>query len=80
MEFNRISNVHLSEEEMEGRVLDPPASLMQKLGLELRDRLGISAFNVDILREEGKKDRWLRIIFFMFSSFNSLFQCLHLNE
>lgn len=59
VEFNRISNVHMTEEEMnDGRVSDPPPELMQSLGLELRKRLGLQTFNVDILREGGKGDRY----------------------
>ena len=58
VEFNRISNVHLTEEQLQdSRVTDPPPSLMRALGLSLRDLMRLQAFNVDILREGGHGDR-----------------------
>ncbi|CAI5942184.1 unnamed protein product [Closterium sp. NIES-65] len=59
VEFNRISNVHMSEEELQDtRVTDPPPALMHDLGLTLRKHLRLHAFNVDILRQGGHADRY----------------------
>ncbi|GJP59274.1 hypothetical protein CLOP_g10174 [Closterium sp. NIES-67] len=59
VEFNRISNVHLSEEELrDSRVTDPPPALMHDLGATLRQHLRLHAFNVDILRQGGHDDRY----------------------
>eukprot|EP00271_Cylindrocystis_brebissonii_P009617 TRINITY_DN2464_c0_g1_i1.p1 TRINITY_DN2464_c0_g1~~TRINITY_DN2464_c0_g1_i1.p1 ORF type:complete len:537 (-),score=121.55 TRINITY_DN2464_c0_g1_i1:362-1972(-) len=58
--LNRISNVHLADAELDSRgVADPSPELMQKLGLELKKRLGLRAFNVDILREGGTQDSYI---------------------
>eukprot|EP00897_Mesotaenium_endlicherianum_P004556 jgi/Mesen1/4128/ME000218S03245 len=59
VEFNRISNVHMSPEQLaDAPVVDPPPALMRAVALELRNRLGLHLFNVDILRANGRDDRY----------------------
>ncbi|CAI7898504.1 unnamed protein product [Closterium sp. NIES-53] len=59
VEFNRISNVHMSEEELQDtRVTDPPPALMHYVGFTLRKHLRLHAFNVDILRQGGHDDKY----------------------
>ncbi|XP_066387123.1 inositol-tetrakisphosphate 1-kinase 1-like isoform X6 [Miscanthus floridulus] len=36
----------------------PPKPLLEKLGRELRRRLGLRLFNIDMIREQGRKDRY----------------------
>ncbi|KAL5232573.1 hypothetical protein ABZP36_031349 [Zizania latifolia] len=36
----------------------PPRPLLEKLGSELRHRLGLRLFNLDMIREHGRKDRY----------------------
>ncbi|CAN6299951.1 unnamed protein product [Urochloa humidicola] len=36
----------------------PPKPLLEKLGKELRRRLGLRLFNIDMIREHGRKDRY----------------------
>jgi inositol-1,3,4-trisphosphate 5/6-kinase/inositol-tetrakisphosphate 1-kinase len=36
----------------------PPTPLLEKLGKELRRRLGLRLFNIDMIREHGRKDRY----------------------
>ncbi|MCH1928048.1 hypothetical protein L6232_24940, partial [Shewanella sp. C31] len=36
----------------------PPRPLLEKLGKELRGRLGLRLFNIDMIRELGTKDRY----------------------
>ncbi|GJN20267.1 hypothetical protein PR202_gb07622 [Eleusine coracana subsp. coracana] len=36
----------------------PPKPLLEKLGRELRRRLGLRLFNIDMIREHGRKDRY----------------------
>ncbi|KAF0918523.1 hypothetical protein E2562_024784 [Oryza meyeriana var. granulata] len=36
----------------------PPKPLLEKLGRELRRRLGLRLFNLDMIREHGRKDRY----------------------
>eukprot|EP00850_Spirogloea_muscicola_P013938 SM000097S24791 [mRNA] locus=s97:273517:275747:- [translate_table: standard] len=59
MEFNKISNQHLEEEELDNlRVVDPPPDFMNELGRQLKGLLGLQMFNVDVLRENGNGDKY----------------------
>lgn len=59
--FPRVSCVAASAEEAD---LDPsvgelpPRPLLERLAKELRRRLGLRLFNLDIIREHGTKDRY----------------------
>ncbi|RLN15733.1 hypothetical protein C2845_PM02G32570 [Panicum miliaceum] len=50
----------------------PPRPLLEKLGRELRSRLGLRLFNVDIIRELGTKDRYYIIDINYFPGFGKM--------
>jgi inositol-1,3,4-trisphosphate 5/6-kinase/inositol-tetrakisphosphate 1-kinase len=50
----------------------PPRPLLEKLGRELRSRLGLRLFNVDMIRELGTKDRYYIIDINYFPGFGKM--------
>ncbi|TVU47838.1 hypothetical protein EJB05_07451 [Eragrostis curvula] len=50
----------------------PPRPLLEKLGRELRGRLGLRLFNIDMIRELGTKDRYYIIDINYFPGFGKM--------
>uniref|UniRef100_A0A0E0CXI8 Inositol-tetrakisphosphate 1-kinase n=1 Tax=Oryza meridionalis TaxID=40149 RepID=A0A0E0CXI8_9ORYZ len=50
----------------------PPRPLLEKLGKELRGRLGLRLFNIDMIRELGTKDRYYIIDINYFPGFGKM--------
>ncbi|KAF3777273.1 Inositol-tetrakisphosphate 1-kinase 2 [Nymphaea thermarum] len=75
IQFPRVSSSAASADNAE---LDPcvselpPVSLLEKLGRELRHRLGLQLFNIDIIREHGTRDCYFVIDINYFPGFGKM--------
>ncbi|CAL4913393.1 unnamed protein product [Urochloa decumbens] len=74
----RLPRVSCAAATADGAELDPliaelpPKPLLEKLGRELRSRLGLRLFNIDIIREFGSKDRYYIIDINYFPGFGKM--------
>jgi len=74
----RLPRVSCAAASPDGADLDPlivelpPRPLLEKLGRELRSRLGLRLFNVDMIRELGNKDRYYIIDINYFPGFGKM--------